>query len=161
MKTLQAQETYKYFYAPGQQGSDVKIERTCMGNAYATSGTVGDMGPFTMCFNAETGEGMGEYVGTYLEEYAEGEVKTTNYNVTFEHNKPAFRDHTVFIKVRENEDMLKEAVKAAEADGMIFASDGYNNQPISWEQLQADKKAKAEELKQKKKQVRGLFTWQD
>jgi len=129
---LTAQETYKYFYEPGTQGFDVKIERTCMGNAYATSEEVCGMGPFTMCFDVETGKGKGQYEGTYLEEYAEGEVYTEDYKVTFEHTGP-YIDHTVFIKVKKGEDPLKVALKAMEAEGMGLSDyNGYKPTPINW-----------------------------
>jgi len=132
---LQAQETYKYFYGPGQQGNDVKIERTCMSNAYATSEAVGDMGPFTMCFDIETGKGKGQYSGTYLEEYAEGEIYTETFTVTFEHTGP-YIDHTVTVKVREGEEMLEEALKAMKAEGMgLSNSNGYKPEPTKWEQV--------------------------
>ena len=132
---LTPQVTYKYFYEANKQGSDVKIERTCMSNAYATSETVGDMGPFTMCFDIKTGKGKGQYEGTYLEEYAPGEIKTTDYEVTFEHTGP-YIDHTVQIKVREDEDMLEEAHKAMQAQSMgLSNSNGYKPDPVSWKQI--------------------------
>jgi hypothetical protein len=34
------------------------------------------MGPFTMMFDESTGKGLGEYTGTYLEEYTPDEIIT-------------------------------------------------------------------------------------
>jgi len=133
---LQAQETYKYFYEPGKQGTDVKIERTCMGNAYATSDQVAGLGPFTMCFDVETGEGKGQYSGTYLEEYAEGEIKTDDYEVTVSHSLPHFKASTVDIKVREGEEVYDVAKKAFESAMCIFDKrDGYNIDSMVWKRI--------------------------
>jgi len=133
---LQIQETYKYFYEDGKQGSDVKIERICMGNAYATSEAVGDMGPFTMCFNTETGKGMGDYEGTYLEEYPEGEIVSTEYEATVSHSQPHFKAETVLIKVREGEEIFDVAKKAFESKMAIFdKKDGYNIDSIVWKRI--------------------------
>jgi len=126
---LTPQVTYKYFYEAGKQGNDVKIERTCMGNAYATSDSVGDLGPFTMCFDVETGKGKGRYSGAYLEEYAEGEIKYSTYEVTFEHTGP-YIDHTVIIRVSEGEEILEEAHKAMTAQNMGLSNyNGYKPKP--------------------------------
>ncbi len=133
---LKAQETYKYFYEDGKQGHDVKIERTCLGSAYATSEAVGDMGPFTMKFNASTGEGKGQYVGTHLEEYAEGEIYTETFAVTFEHTNTMFRDHTVTVKVRKDENMLEEAHKAMDAQNLGLSNiNGYKPEPTAWKEV--------------------------
>jgi len=47
--------------------SQITIENVRDGKAIATSGSFGDMGPFLMEFDAETGEGLGLYVGTRIE----------------------------------------------------------------------------------------------
>ena len=132
---LRAQETYKYFYGPGEQGEDVKIEKTCMGNAYATSYSVAGLGPFVMCFDAETGKGKGDYIGTYLEEYDEGEIRTANYNVTYKHTGP-YKDQTVFIKVKDGEDLLSVAEKAMASEHCYFDDrNGYIKKSAKWELL--------------------------
>lgn len=63
---LEAGKTYQYFYEATEEGNPVYIEQIVDGVAHATSGTVGDMGPFAMRFDAETGCGLGDYTGTYL-----------------------------------------------------------------------------------------------
>jgi len=130
---LKIQKTYKYFYEKGRQGNDVKIERIAMSNAYATSNQVAGLGPFTMCFDIDTGEGKGQYSGTYLEEYAEGEIKTDNYEVTVSHSQPHFKAKTIEIKVLEDEEIYEVAVKALESAMCIFdKNDGYNIDSIVW-----------------------------
>jgi len=131
---IQAQETYKYFYAPGQQGHDVKIERVCMGTAYCTSESVGEMS-FSMMFDAETGEGKGQYAGTYLEEYAEGEVYTETFEVTYKHTGP-YLDHMVTIKVRKDEEILLEAEKAMKAENQYFNDhNGYIKSSVTYRMI--------------------------
>lgn len=68
---FQAGEKVAYVTAEGRQGKPVTLERLCPGDdrmeVHATSGSFGDMGPFLMRFDAETGEGLGDYEGTKIE----------------------------------------------------------------------------------------------
>ena len=63
---ITAGTTYAYITTEGTRGKDVTIERIFEGVAYASSETVGDLGPFTMRFNVETGDGLQDYLGTKL-----------------------------------------------------------------------------------------------
>jgi len=63
---ITAGTTYAYITAEGTRGKDVTISRVFEGVAYALSGEFGDMGPFTMRFNVETGDGLQDYAGTKL-----------------------------------------------------------------------------------------------
>lgn len=63
---ITAGTTYAYITNEGTRGRDVTIERVFEGVAIATSGQVGDMGPFSMHFDAITGDGLNDYTGTKL-----------------------------------------------------------------------------------------------
>ena len=65
---IEAGKYYTYYYSADAVGTDIKIERVKNGIAFATSGSFGDMGPFTMRFDAKTGEGLGDYAGSFLRE---------------------------------------------------------------------------------------------
>jgi len=63
---ITAGTTYAYITNEGTRGTDVKIERVFNGIAFATSGQVGDLGPFSMTFDVVTGDGLNDYTGTKL-----------------------------------------------------------------------------------------------
>lgn len=53
-------------YINGQVANHIVIEMVTNGTARSTSGQFADLGPFSMTFDATTGEGTGEYVGTRI-----------------------------------------------------------------------------------------------
>lgn len=66
-RNIQAGETYGYVTHEGRMASLVKIMHvTDKGIAQCYSGSAGGMGPFLMTFDAETGEGVGNYARTRL-----------------------------------------------------------------------------------------------
>jgi len=65
---LEKGKTYAYFYEADKQGNDVTITNISNGIAMAISGEFGGMGPFAMHFDANTGKGLNDYIGTHLEE---------------------------------------------------------------------------------------------
>ena len=57
-----------YAYADMKEPSSViEIENVYNGMAMSTSGSFGDMGPFLMKFDAESGEGLELYEGAKIE----------------------------------------------------------------------------------------------
>jgi len=58
--------TYAYITNEGTRGKDVTILRVFEDVAFATSGEVGDLGPVSMTFDVDTGNGIRDYAGTKL-----------------------------------------------------------------------------------------------
>ncbi|MCK5016713.1 MAG: hypothetical protein KAS32_06515 [Candidatus Peribacteraceae bacterium] len=57
----------QYLHINGDITTIIEIEQVTPNNvAIATSGSFGDMGPFTMTFDATTGKGIGDYTHTEI-----------------------------------------------------------------------------------------------
>jgi len=61
-------ELVNYYYNNLQTlpTNKITIERVVNGKAISTSGSFGDMGPFKMEFDIETGNGVGMYAGACI-----------------------------------------------------------------------------------------------